>query len=233
MKTYKLIIILFCFIIIYILQLDYKRNKIKKFNFIHIPKNGGSSIKLLDNKLIIYHHHGTNVFCKKLKNQLVILRDPIDRFKSSVRYAIQKWSHLDVIKTLIKKKIDTPERWVNIMSNKNDPLNKILNLEILNNKSHKIGNKYPKYKFTYTSQNKWINNPEYVILFENLDEEFKEFCRFNNIKVDLIKVNSTKKNDTEDNLSIKSIKYLKKKYRKDIKLYEKYKNIPITKRLLY
>lgn len=52
-------------------------------NFIHIP--GGTSIKEITN------NSRTIVYNKNLSNQLVVIRNPIDRFISSVYYAIQKY----------------------------------------------------------------------------------------------------------------------------------------------
>ena len=62
-----------------------------KINFIHIPKNGGSSLKQICkrcNRKLQYNPHKVNV--KNKINQLIILRNPIDRFISSVYYCIEK-----------------------------------------------------------------------------------------------------------------------------------------------
>ena len=129
-------------------------------NFIHIPKNGGTSIQEICNSTIVYNGHKTDVYQKNLSNQLVIIRNPIDRFVSSVYYAIQKWSHDPQIKYLISKKIDTPEKWVQIWSDPKHPYHNNLMSEMIN-EDHFIGNKLNKYKWTYSPQSLWINNPKF------------------------------------------------------------------------
>lgn len=79
-------------------------------NFIHIPKNAGSTMRNICNIVgINYHNHNTNVY-SDIPNQLVILRDPIERFESAVFYALEKYSHEPHIKRLLDHRIDTPSK---------------------------------------------------------------------------------------------------------------------------
>ena len=41
--------------------------------------------------------------------------------------------------------------------------------------------KHKKYKYTYTPQNLWINNPKFVIIMDNYDTEVKYFLEKYNI----------------------------------------------------
>ena len=235
----KVIIILIFLITIYrrsIKELFFNNGNKININFIHIPKNGGTSISYLNNSNIIYNPHKTNVFDRNLNEQLVILRDPIDRFQSAVRYALQKWSSSKHIKKLIDNKIDTPEIWINILRNRDVKNLKLVEDEILNKDEtdiHKIGKYYLKYKYTYTPQSHWINNPKYVILFENLEDELYQFCKFKNIKIKEIKSKNKTIRNNNDKLSEESISFLKSVYKKDIELYNKYKNTNIYDRLLH
>ena len=193
-------------------------------HFIHIPKNAGTSfVKLCrENKNITYNYHNVNVFDTKITDQMIIIRDPIKRFISAVYYGLEKWSNDPIIKKLINNNINTPEKWIQIWMNKDHIHHNLLMSELLN-KNHKIGDNILEYKWTYTPQYKWVNNPKYIIIMDNLYEELKY------MNINIQHHNKTSKNNTE--LTKNSIDFLKDFYRKDFILYEKYKNIPIEKRI--
>ena len=105
--------LIFCFIIIIIIIcfLLLNRNSIENYtnddiiNFIHIPKNAGTSIKDLCNDKLIYNGHQTDVFNQELSNQLVILRNPAERFASSVNYGLETFSFKENVKRLKANKV--------------------------------------------------------------------------------------------------------------------------------
>ena len=205
-------------------------------NFIHIPKNAGSMINsLLKSKQypkIIYRGHDFDV--KGLPHnslELIVIRDPIDRFCSAVRYAIEKYSHTPNIKSLIDLQIIEPEQFAQIWKDPNHPYHSILMKEILND-CHHVGSKKLTYKYTYSSQMEWIHKPTHIILFENFEEEFplimKQFG-YHNIK--LGKVNSSSNSKQKYELSKSSIDFLQIIYEDDIKYYQKWKDEPFEKRI--
>lgn len=197
-----------------------------KINFIHIPKNGGTSLKKICKKKIKFNNHNVNV--KDKNNQFIILRNPIDRFISSIYYAIEKWSFEEQIKNLIDNGIDTPDTWVKIWSDPNHKFYNLVMKEMLN-ENHMIGNKKPKYKWTYCKQIEWYDNPKIIIIMDNYEDELKYLFNKINIKYNIPKKNSTKKKDKY--LSQKSIKFLNEYFKEDFNIYNKYKNMSIEERI--
>ena len=224
---YIIIIIILLIILLSINSFEhYTNNNI--INFIHIPKNAGSSIRELCNNKLKYNGHGTNVFNPSLNNQLVILRNPLERFISSVKYCLEKWNHLENIKVLLKNNINTPDKWITIWKNKNHPQHKIL-MEEIYNKSHKLGNKKIKYKWTYKPQVKWFNKPKYILIMDNLDEELKYICNELNMPYNLKKKNTTTNKETP--ISKENIEWINNFYKDDWILYNKYTQIPFKNRI--
>ena len=139
-------------------------------NFIHIPKNGGNSLIKLCKNNIKHHDHSVDVSNSDISNQFIIIRNPIERFISAVYYALQYYNNKDHIKCLLSHKIDTPEKWVQIWKNPSHQYYNILMNE-MKNKNQIIGTTYHEYKWTYLPQSIWINNPKYICIMDNYQEE--------------------------------------------------------------
>ena len=207
-------------------------------SFIHIPKTGGPSIRTLcnipeqtarDDKLQ-YHSHEVDVFDPTIKNQLIVLREPISRFKSIIRFLFEGLKIDPYVDYLIDNDIITAEKWVNVLSNKEHSQHDKL-MDMMHDKD--ILSPHSSLYMLASPQSRWINNPRYVLLFENLEEEFKLFTQHHKLSSTscLPRLNATAKNEENDNLSQTSIEYLKNFYKDDCKLYRYYSCLPIENRI--
>ena len=203
-------------------------------SFIHIPKNAGTLVRgICDSITLRYYGHDVNVFDSKIQNQMIIIRNPIDRFESAVRYALQRYSREKQIKYLIDRQIDTPQKWAEIWSNKADPEFDRL-MEEMHNVDHRVAGEPTRYKWTYAPQSKYINSPKYVILYENLQEELPLLLEKIGIEVSgLPSVNSTAKleGNGDASLSKQSIFFLSEVYKEDFEKYYLYKGMSAQERL--
>ena len=200
------------------------------FNFIHIPKNAGTSIKSICNKdTLSYCGHNTNVFTRNISNQLVVLMDPIHRFQSSVHYCLEKYSHEPQIQKLLEIGCDSPEKWLQAWKDRDHPHHTYLMKEIAN-RTHRIGRFKPKWKWTYCPQSYWIKTPKYVLIMENITTEWGYFRdKVLHRNIELPQKNTT--TETTCELSEGSLAFLKKQYAMDFAFYTQYSNTPIEQRI--
>ncbi len=186
----------------------------KRLEFIHIPKNGGSSIektyrdqnwgrfrlkKYLNNNIFFFNKisewHDPYIIKTYSDNKrfFCIFRNPIEKFISAYNHHPKKRGKYNDINLFIKDYKD------------------------------KIINKQKIYDYHFLHQYEYIKYCKYVLLLDNLDYQLKILLKKYNIEWKKLiyeqKGTKEKKKITDDNLLI-----LKDIYKEDIIIYENLKN---------
>lgn len=198
----------------------------KTYNFIHIPKNAGESIQKLINNTkdlpINYIFHG---YPRKMSNEIVILREPIDRFISAFYYRKQKYYEKNKVDF---DKIKTPNDFAISLYTKNSNYKNALNIwKQQDGNHHKILGNEINCNWVFAPQYLYFNNPKYVLRFENLDNEFK-MCLKDigyNKNLNIPKKNYTNSIKKDKYLSDIALKFIHEYYQEDFKLL---KNVTFT-----
>jgi|SaaInlStandDraft_2_1057019.scaffolds.fasta_scaffold149219_2 hypothetical protein len=206
----------------------------KKLAFIHIPKNAGWTIKdaIKKNNLnIIYIHHK---YSSKISNteEIVVIRDPIQRFVSAFNYSKTSW------KNPIINQFNDVNELVDALMDSNNNKHKFAQYYITNSKEaiikregnfrkkylHKINNKLTKYTWTIEPQSSWlINNPIHIIRMNHLEEDFnKILSNFGYPSVKMKIKNISKKYSKITNLTDKQKEFLYNMYKKDYDFIKKH-----------
>jgi hypothetical protein len=208
----------------------YDKNKII---FVHIPKNGGTSITKVLSKYIKCTHHNVNFDKIKDYNNLIVIRDPISRFISSVNYTINHYREENINNILLDNNYTSPNQWACAFFDTNHEYHKSVIKSI---KPHRlrtydrINNQKLDIKWQFAHQNLWHHNPSFVLLFDNLNIEFSYFCTniLQRHNLSLIKNNiSYGDNFISDINKTKIINY----YYSDYILYNKYKSMDLKDRI--
>lgn len=229
-------------------------------NFIHVPKTGGMSLKkicgYLGNHPIRYNDHHADIYDPRIENQLIVVRNPIDRFISAVKYTIQSLKILHrgqrdgmvqpAVPKLGKKKaqifdrlfnlgVHTPSDWIEILKDKTHKYHDALSYIILNTDlpELKIGPQKCEYIYLFEPQCSWHHEPRFVILMDNFQSELTFLLTSLRLRrVDIPHVNrSTDQTTSDHKISEKNLNWIQEKYAKDFELYYNYKETPYTERI--
>jgi hypothetical protein len=203
-------------------------------DFVHIPKNAGTSIGELcgEGSFITYHGHGKDPDTLE-GEQLVVLRDPKDRFCSAVRFSLayMREEYSDKFKIFETHNLMDPSSWAEVLANREHVHHDLVNSEVCNIQ-HKVGNTLLSDKWTYAPQHIWFDrcrSPR-VALFHELADDMRYLFVSMDRECNIPHENATcNKKDVE--LSNIAHEYLEEKYEKDIVIFNKYKTMSREERM--
>ena len=152
-------------------------------NFIHIPKNAGTSIRALCGRELVYNNHATDVKDDQIHRQLVILRHPVERFVSAFYYSMEYYRHTRHIRDLVYHYMVTPNRIIEAVRDPHHPHHMKVIAMMNNDGSQKIGRYTPPHRWIYSPQHHYVHQPQFVLLFENLQQEWPVFAQHHRLTV--------------------------------------------------
>lgn len=188
----------------------------EEFAFIHIPKNAGNSIiQALKTcpRFRICNHSILLSSVAHLK-QVVILRDPVDRFTSAFFY-VKNYPRADrEIYAQKYGRFQTPEQLVQALLHEDPVATQFLET---GGPLHIVNGKKIYTNWVFHPQKDWVDRPHKVILLPYLEEDLLSFTNKIGLKITLPHVNRSKKIEFE--YTPESIEYLIARYRDDFELY--------------
>ena len=187
-----------------------------QYAFIHIPKCAGMSMtksiqQTCPDKIAIFGHGCLLERVNKYK-QIIILREPVDRFSSSFFY-------LRSYKINKDSKFTTPDQLIDGLLCFDPLAFKFLKVQP---HSHHVNGKEINTDWVFHPQSAWVHNPHIVILYEKLQEGIDELNRLLNIDLKLDRINSRKR--TKFSYLQRHLDFINIYYRTDFELYDKYKH---------
>lgn len=189
--------------------------KDKRYLFIHVPKNAGTSFenKFLNGKHI-GHHKLTSYPSKHWNNSIAIVRNPFTRIVSIYNYAKMEKSYWHSTDNTTRYGLHPLFEYCN----KNSFKEFILDI-CCNNKFQDIIHLHEQYYFLKTPD-KIIKTK--IIRFENLDKELSEFFEDS---ITMPKQNSSRSSSSTTLFDDEMIEYVRQKYKNDFYYFGPY-NVP-------
>lgn len=202
--------------------------------FVHIPKNAGTSIRKTLSPFMRVSLHNTPFSEIKKKNikQLIVLRDPVERFYSSVNFTLRTESDAVLLKA---EDYDDPNDWVEAIRDPSHSYHEAV-MKNLTPRIHpafdNIDNKHINIRWHFAPQYLWIKNPTYVLMFDKLEEEMRFFFKHILCEPYTKLLNENRSNKKLKELSPKNLRFVQEFYAKDMRMYNYYSSLPIENRIL-
>lgn len=177
----------------------------KKYAFIHIPKNAGFTLKKVmknSSNFQIFDHGVVFKNIPKDLKQIVVCREPTDRFTSAFFYIKQHY--------VKDTKYINPEMLITGILNGERESNLFLRPQP---HFHSVDGKRIPTDWVFHPQSDWIKNPYKIILMDNIKQGFHEL----GLDIGEIRSNVSKRKDFT--YSNNSLQYLWRIYEKDYLLY--------------
>ena len=146
------------------------------FQFIHIPKNAGTSIKrhVIQNKFKDIHlldHRCVN-YLRQIPS-IVCLRDPIARFLSAFYYRVNREGAYYVRDWLSQKSICDHYDFLNYLIDTNDFHNPVMSWRVNKQEPQIVWNKEVKTSYGFEQQSLWLKDkPKVVFITKELSKEW-------------------------------------------------------------
>ena len=183
----------------------------KKYNFIHIPKNAGTSFFHLNLPNVSFNRHPFGAK-SGLPNQIIIVRHPIDRFISAFSYRLDEAENL-----AINTYTDPNEFVKDWLAGKNSSFlcgHGYANA-IIDGVKQDVG-------VHFCRQCLWFDeaNTSFVLRYENLAADLEELSTLIGVEINLPHKNRSNKIDTE--LTPKTMNFLNEYYKEDFVLWRRF-----------
>ena len=125
----------------------------------------------------------------------------------------------------------TPNRIIEAVRDPHHPHHMKVIAMMNNDGSQKIGRYTPPHRWIYSPQHHYVHQPQFVLLFENLQQEWPVFAQHHRLTVgDIPHQNLTRKRYLEP-LTAQSITFLQRFYKRDFELYQHYSELPLRTRI--
>ena len=192
--------------------------KTPTYYFIHIPKNAGTSIQRLiystkDLPLVYVGHN----YPTSRTNEIVVLRDPIDRFVSAFTYMKQYHFRNNAVDfQVIKTANDLAE---SLYTGDDRFPHALAILKQQHRQFQSIKGKRIHTNWVFAPQYLYVHEPAYILHFENLNQEFKQCMQDIGYTKEInLPMKNTSTNSKKQYLSKTALKFIHMYYKDDFEL---------------